>query len=76
MKTNEALKMESIAYFSGFNGLEIKNIEYGSIDYAIYVTGVWNGKPKSHRSKIYYADRPYFVCSGTRIHFDECIRMR
>lgn len=76
MKTNEALKMKSTAYFSGFNGLEIKDIEYGVDDYVIYITGAWNGKPKAHKSKVYFTDRPYFICKGIRVHIDECIRMQ
>lgn len=32
---------ESIAYYSGLNGLEIKGIEYGVNDYVYCVSGAW-----------------------------------
>ena len=32
---------ESIAYYSGFNGLEIKGIEHGIEDYVYCVSGAW-----------------------------------
>lgn len=34
---------ESIAYYSGLNGLEIKGIEYGIDDYVYCVSGCWYG---------------------------------
>lgn len=34
---------ESIAYYSGLNGLEIKGIEYGIDDYVYCVSGAWGG---------------------------------
>lgn len=34
---------ESIAYYSGLNGLEIKGIEYGINDYVYCVSGCWYG---------------------------------
>ena len=34
----------TIAYYSGFGGLEVKHIEYGIDDYLYIVAGAWNGK--------------------------------
>lgn len=34
---------ESIAYYSGLNGLEIKGIEYGINDFVYCVSGCWYG---------------------------------
>lgn len=34
---------ESIAYYSGLNGLDIKGIEYGIDDYIYCVSGAWGG---------------------------------
>lgn len=34
---------ESIAYYSGLNGLEIKGIEYSINDYIYCVSGAWGG---------------------------------
>lgn len=75
MKTNEALKMETVAYAVGYYDLEIKKIEYSIDDYVIYVTGAIHGHPKAHRAKIYYTDRPYFMCYGSRVHLDDCMKM-
>lgn len=43
---------ESIAYYSGLNGLEIKGIEYGINDYVYCVSGAWGGGKAFHRCKI------------------------
>lgn len=45
---------ESIAYYSGLNGLEIKGIEYGINDYIYCVSGAWGGGKAFHRCKIQY----------------------
>ena len=45
---------ESIAYYSGLNGLEIKGIEYGINDYVYCVSGAWDGGKAFHRCKIQY----------------------
>ena len=45
---------ESIAYYSGLNGLEIKGVEYGIEDYVYCVSGAWGGGKAFHRCKIQY----------------------
>lgn len=45
---------ESIAYYSGLNGLEIKGIEYGIDDYIYCVSGAWGGGKAFHRCKRLY----------------------
>lgn len=45
---------ESVAYYSGLNGLEIKGIEYGIDDYIYCVSGAWGGGKAFHRCKIQY----------------------
>lgn len=45
---------ESIAYYSGLNGLEIKGIGYGINDYVYCVSGAWGGGKAFHRCKIQY----------------------
>ena len=75
MNKKDILKMETIAYYSGFNGLEIKGIEYGIDDHVLCVSGAWNGKPKPHRLKIYYTSENAFIkLHGYRVPLDECIR--
>lgn len=73
---------ESIAYYSGLNGLEIKGIEYGINDFIYCVSGCWYGgkaAQRFHRCKIYYPangkDGAFFRVDGYKIPLDECIRM-
>lgn len=70
---------ESIAYYSGLNGLEIKGIEYGIDDFVYCVSGCWYGGKvarRFHRCKIYYpiTESAFFRVDGYKIPFDECIR--
>lgn len=70
------LKIESCAYYSGLNGLELKGIEYGIDDYAFLVSNAWGGKKETHRVKIYYNnDNPYIVLHGYRCPLNEFIRI-
>lgn len=73
---------ESIAYYSGLNGLEIKGIEYGIDDFVYCVSSCWYGgkaAQRFHRCKIYYPangkDSAFFRVHGYKIPLDECIRM-
>jgi hypothetical protein len=70
---------QSIAYYSGLNGLEIKEIVYDTNDYIIFVVNCWYGKNSYkdvHKSKIYYSNNSdYFRFNGYRILLNECIRM-
>lgn len=76
MNKKDILKMEAIAYYSGFNGLEIKDIEHGIDDHVFCVSGAWAGKQKPHRLKIYYtSENAYIKLHGYRIPLDECIRV-
>lgn len=75
-KKEICINNKSVAYYSGFFGLEIKHIEYGIDDYIYYVIGAWNGKPTYHKSKIYYTEKGgYFKCKGIRVPLNDCIRM-
>lgn len=77
MKKQDIINIPSIAYYSGYNGLEVKNIEYGIDDYLLCVSGAWIGKPKAHRLKIYYKNNgsAYVILNGHKIPLDECIRI-
>jgi len=77
MKKADILNMESVAYYSGFTGLEIKGIEYGINDYLLCVSGAWGAKSKQtpHKLKIYYDNSGGFVrLHGYKIPMNECIR--
>ena len=72
---------ESVAYYSGLNGLEIKGIEYGINDFVYCVSGCWYGGKAArrfHRCKIYYPanekNSAFFRVDGYKIPLDECIR--
>ena len=71
---------ESVAYYSGLNGLEIKGIEYGINDYLYCVSGCWYGgkaAQRYHRLKIQYDRRggAFVRLNGYKIPLNECIRM-
>ena len=77
MKKAEKLKYlekEYIGYYSGYSGIEIKDIQYGIEDYIIFVAGAWYGKKSVHKSKVHYGKRDYFKYNGNRIYLDECLR--
>lgn len=65
-----------IAYYSGFNGLEVHHIEYGPEDYVYCTSGAWGGGKQFHRLKIRYTTqgRAYVQLYGYRAYLDEFIR--
>ena len=70
------LETKSEGYYSGFGGLEVKEIRYGLNDAVVFCTGAWRGRPEIHTARIHYeTERPYFLCRGLRVHFDEILRM-
>lgn len=68
---------ESIAYYSGLNGLEIKGIEHGINDLVYCVSGAWGGGKAFHRCKVHYTRKgaAYIRVHGYRVPLDECIKM-
>nr|DAN85785.1 MAG TPA: hypothetical protein [Caudoviricetes sp.] len=42
-KKEYCMSHDSVAYYSGLNGLEIKGIEYGVNDFVYCVSGCWYG---------------------------------
>lgn len=79
-KKEYCMNHESIAYYSGLDGLEIKGIEYGVNDFVYCVSGCWYGREAArrfHRCKIYYpiTESAFFRVGGYKIPFDECIGM-
>ena len=79
-KKEYCLSHDSVAYYSGLNGLEIKGIEYGITDFVYCVSGCWYGGKAArrfHRCKIYYpiTGSAFFRVHGYKIPLDECIRM-
>lgn len=70
------MEMPSVAYYSGFGGIEIKEIQYGIEDYVVFVANAWYPGRTVHRVKINYTwSRPSFRYHLLTIHFDECLRM-
>lgn len=70
---------ETIAYYSGLNGLEIKGFEHGTEDYVYCVSGAWGGGKGFHRCRIYYPEDErksvFFKVYGYKVSLDECIRI-
>ena len=69
----EIIDAPRIAYWSGLGGLEIKEVNEENVK---FVTGFWNGKPRSHICKMRYDSKgePFFLCRGYTIKLNECIR--
>lgn len=69
------MEMSAVAYYSGFGGIEIKEIQYGIDDYVVFVANAWYPGRSVHRAKINYCwSRPSFRYHFLTIHFDECLR--
>lgn len=68
------LSIESCAYYSGLNGLELKGIEHGIDDYAFLVSGSWGGEKRTHRVKINYNENPYIIVHGYKCELSDFIR--
>ena len=67
---------KTIAYYSGFAGLEIKHIEYGIEDYIYCVSGCWGDKKSYHKLRVYYTgDDSYIKLHGYKIPLNECMRV-
>ena len=66
----------TLGYYSGLNGLELKQVEYGVDDHAHWISGAWGGGRKYHCLKIYYCKNGDAYCklNGHRIPFSEVIR--
>ena len=57
----------TVAYYSGFGGLEVKFIEYGTDDYIYLVAGAWNGNKTYHKLKVHYGNKyDYITLHGCR----------
>ena len=54
-------------------GVEIKDIQYGTEDYCLCVTQTMTSKPRVHRVKIRYAERPYISIDGFQIYIRYCV---
>lgn len=83
-KKEYCMTHESVAYYSGLGGLEIKGIEHGVNDFVYCVSGCWGGSwcnwknvKRLHRCKIQYTQNgaAFFRVHGYKIPLDECIRM-
>ena len=64
-----------VAYYSGFGGIEIKEIQYGFDDFVLFVAGAWSSQKSAHKSKIYYdSENVFFRYRNNRIKLSDCIR--
>lgn len=72
---NYWIQAPTIAYYSGFGGVEIKSIEYGINDYAVVVSNAFVGKKKVHRVLIRYnKNGGSFKVNDMTIPMDACLR--
>ena len=76
MRRQEILDMPTMAVYSGLNGIEVKDIEYGIEDYLLLVSGSLGGKKEAHRLKIHYDNKTNYVkLWGHRIPLNECMKV-
>ena len=73
MRKEEVFDMKTIAYYSGYSGIEIKAINSERV---LCVSGSFGSRKiqKVHNVKIYDGEKPYFVVDGHRIPLDECLK--
>lgn len=64
---------ESIAYYSGLNGLEIKGIEYGINDLVYCVSGCWYGGKAAQR---FHRCKSTIPQTGKIAHFSGCMGIK
>ena len=77
-KREQCLNNDTIAYYYGLGGVEIKHIECGIEDYIYCVSGVWcsPSKHRYHKLKVYYAPNGNYIrLYGYKIPLNECIRV-
>ena len=77
-KREQCLNNDTIAYYYGLGGVEIKHIEYGIEDYLYCVSGAWgiNTNKKYHKLKVYNTENSSYIrLNGYKIPLDECIRV-
>ena len=76
-KKEKCLNNNTIGYYYGLGGVEIKHIEYGIEDYIYCVSGAWSTTNKRyHKLKVYYTEKGgYIRLYGYRIPLNECIRV-
>lgn len=76
-KKSVCLNNESIGYWSGCGGLDIRKIEYGVNDHVFAIGGAWTNKKTYHRLKVYYSgETPFIKYHGYKVPFTEIIRER
>ena len=77
-KREQCLNNDTIAYYSGLGGVEIKHIEYGIEDYVYCVSGAWGStvNKRYHKLKIYNTENDSYIrLNGYKISLNECIRV-
>lgn len=66
----------TVAYYSGFGGLEVKFIEYGTDDYIYLVAGAWNSNKTYHKLKVHYGNKyDYITLHGYRYRLADFIKV-
>lgn len=73
---HEIIAAPAVAYFSGFGGLEIKEISYGIEDEVKFVVGAWCGQKEPFCATIKYdnSGAAYFTYRRNKIFFGDCVR--
>lgn len=71
------MEQKSVGYYSGFGGIEVKEIQYGIEDYIIFVAGAWCSAKSVHRRKIQYnmSGDNFIVFANCRLYLRDFMRM-
>ena len=69
-------RSETIAYYSGLCGVEVKQIIYGIEDYMYCESGAWSGNKSYHKLKIQTDNKgnAFVKLHGYKLPLDEFIR--
>lgn len=71
------MEQKSVGYYSGFGGVEVKEIQNGYEDYIIFVAGAWCSAKSIHRRKVQYTvnGEPFVSFANCRLYLRDFIRM-
>lgn len=68
-------RSETIAYYSGFGGLEVKQVQYGIDDSLYCISNAWCANKGYHKLKIHTDSKgnAFVKFKGSKVPLNECI---
>lgn len=77
-KKLEYINKPSIAFYNGFafNGVHLKEIQFGIDDYAVVVCGEWTNSKSVHRIKIHHnSNQSFIIIKGYHMNLKDFIKV-